>query len=179
MSKPVKDLITKELAAAYAGVDSACVVDLTGLDAIATHKVRGALRSKGIALHVVKNRLARRAFADGPLAPLGSVLQGPCALAIGGESIVDVAKELVRLTKEHGAIALKMAIIEGEPDLANVAEVATWKSKAETQGEVVMLALSPGARISGCLRAPGGLIAGCLKAIIEKAEKGDDDAAAA
>ena len=177
MSKPLKDLITNELGKAYEGVDSACVVDLTGLDAVSTHTLRGALRDKGIQLRVVKNRLARRAFTDGPLAPLGASLDGPCALAVGGESIVDVAKELVRWGREFPVITLKKAIIEGEPELADVVDLAKWKNRTETQGEIVMLALSPARRLAGCLAGPGGRIAGCLKAIAEKAEPASDAAA--
>lgn len=178
MSKPVKNLIIDELAKRYAGVSDACVVDLTGLDAIATHKLRRALRSQGIELHVVKNRMARRAFASGPLAPLGTYLDGPCALATGGESVVDVAKTLLKCVKDFPKVALKKAIIEGDAALVPIDQLAKWKSKKESQGEVVVLATSPGRRIAGCLTGPGGRIAGCLKAIIEKAEKATPEEAA-
>lgn len=169
MSKPVKDIVTNEIAARYKGVDSACVVDLTGLDSIKTHKLRGGLRQKGIELHVVKNRLARRAFASGALAPLGKSLVGPCALATGGQSIVDVAKELVKWAKDLRTIGLKKAIVEGDPDLVDVEVVATWKGRPELQGEAAMLASSPGRRLAGCVGGPAGRIAGCVKAIVEKA----------
>ena len=53
----------------------------------------------------------------------------------------------------------------------DVEQVAAWKGKLETQGEVAMLAASPGRRLAGCIVAPGGRIAGCVKAIIEKLEK--------
>ncbi len=171
MSKPVKNLEIQDLSKRYAGVDSACVVDLTGLDAIATHKLRGGLRSKGIELHVVKNRLAKRAFADSPLAPIGTYLDGPCALATGGSSIVDIAKELVRWRKDLPAITLKKAVVEGDADLVDVEVLAKWRSRAEVQGEAAMLAVSPGRRLAGCVAGPGGRIAGCLKAIVEKLEK--------
>jgi large subunit ribosomal protein L10 len=163
----------------YAGVSSACVIDLTGMDAIATHKFRGTLRAKGIELHVVKNRMARRAFAGGPLAALGEYLDGPCALATGGESVVDVAKVLLSCVKEFPKLTVKKAIVDGDAELVPVDVLAKWKSKKETQGEVIMLATSPGRRIAGCLTGPGGRIAGCLKAIIEKAEKAGAERAAA
>jgi large subunit ribosomal protein L10 len=179
MSKPVKDLITKELREQYQGVDSVCVVDLTGLDSKANHAFRGGLRAKGIAMHVVKNSLARRAFREGPLAPLGEALDGPCALVTGGESIVDVAKELAKWAKQFPQVGLKKAIIEGDADLVGVAELATWKGRTELIGEIAMLAASPGRSIAGCLNSPGGKIAGCLKALIEKQEGGEEEAAAA
>ena len=95
MSKPVKDLISSTLKSRYEGVQDVCVVDLTGLDVQRTQRLREDLRSKSMRLQVVKNSMARRAFADGPLAPLGERLKGPCALVTGGDSIVEVAKVLV------------------------------------------------------------------------------------
>lgn len=171
MSKPVKDLITRQLAAKYANVSSACVVDLTGIDAIATHKLRGGLRAKGIELHVVKNRMARRAFAGGPLEAVSGSLEGPCALATGGESIVDVAKMLTQLLKDFPALKLKKAVVDGDRELVDVSVVATWRNRRETMGEVAMAICSPGRRLAGCLGGPAGRIAGCVKAVIEKAEK--------
>ena len=100
MSKPVKNLMTEEYKKAYAEVTSACVVSVIGLDAQATNRLRGELRSKDIQIKVVKNSLARRAFLDGPLGPLGDALDGPCAVVTGGASIIDVAKLLAKAKKE-------------------------------------------------------------------------------
>jgi large subunit ribosomal protein L10 len=173
MSKPVKNLVMAELVKRYAGVDSACVVELTGINGVATHKLRGSLRSKGIELHVIKNRLAKRALAETKLSPVREALEGPCALATGGSSIVDVAKELVRLRKDFPTLALKKTVVEGDTSLVDVELVAKWKGKLETQGEVAMLAASPGRRLAGCIVSPGGKIAGCVKAIVEKLEKAE------
>ncbi len=171
MSRKTKQFVTNEYASWYEGVDSACVVDLTGLDANSNHKLRGELRNKGIELRVIKNSMARRAFADGPLDPLGKALKGPCALAHGGDSIVDVAKELVRLAKEMDAITLKVGMIEGDPELMRVDDLAKMKSRAELQGEVLMLALSPWRRVAGCATAPWAVVAGCVKALADKDEE--------
>src|SRR3989304_347874 len=78
-------------------VESACVVSVIGLDAISTNKLRGELKAKNVRLQVVQNNLARRALAQSTLAPLGAVLEGPCALVTGGGSMIDVAKLLVGL----------------------------------------------------------------------------------
>ena len=41
MSKAVKDLMIKEVSRRFQGVDSACVVDLSGLDAVTTNQMTG------------------------------------------------------------------------------------------------------------------------------------------
>jgi len=173
MSKPVKDLISRDYRNRYDGVDSACVVSVIGLDAISTNRLRGELGSGNIRLQVVKNRLARRAFVDTALEPLGKVLEGPCAFVIGGESIIDVARTLVNLKKTYPAIELKQGMLDGDSELIDVAKLAKMKSRVELLGEVAMLIASPARSVAGCLAGPGGRIAGCLKTMADKEDGGE------
>ena len=169
MSKPVKAMITAELRESYAGIDSACVVDLTGLNVQAQERLRSTLRGKSARLRVVKNSLARRAFQDTPLEPLGNVLEGPCGLVTSSESIIETAKVLVAAVKELKELKLKQALIDGDAHLFTVEEVSQLKGHGELVGEVAMLITSPGRAVSGCLRAPQARVAGCLQAIVDKA----------
>lgn len=171
MSKPVKDVITHEYQARYSELASACVVNVIGLDAVSTNRLRNELGAKKIRLQVVRNSLARRALADHPLAPLASAMKGPCALVTGGDSMIDVAKLLVSMKKTYPKLELKVGIIDGDPDIIDVEQMAKMKSRVEMLGEVAMMIASPGRRVAGCVASPGGKIAGCVKAIVEKAEK--------
>jgi large subunit ribosomal protein L10 len=168
MSKPVKDLITRDYQESYRDVDSACVISVVGLDAVSTNRLRGELLAKNVRLRVVKNSLARRAFADSPLAPLGDALEGPCSLVTADESAIDIAKLLVECKKKYPQIELKRGILDGDPELLDVEQLAKMKSRLELLGELAMLLTSPGRAIAGCLSGPGGRIAGCLKAMVEK-----------
>ncbi len=169
MSKAVKALVSKELKHRYSGVESACVVELTGLDVPAQEKLRRTLAKKSARLEVVKNSLARVAFKGGPLAPLGEALSGPCALVTGGDSPVEIAKLLIEAAKEFTTLKLKRAIYEGEPTLLTIDALAKMRSRADLLGEVAFLLTSPGRAVAGCLRSPQSKIAGCLKAMIDKA----------
>jgi large subunit ribosomal protein L10 len=173
MSKPVKDLITQEYVGRYSKLSNACLVSVIGLDAISTNKLRGTLRARRIEMQVLKNSLARRAFADGPLAPLAGALDGPCALVVGGESIIDVAKALVEMKKTYPGIELKQGILEGDPDLVDVERLARMKSRGELLSDLAMLIASPGRRLAACLLGPGGRLAGCFKAMADKEEKAE------
>ena len=167
MSKPIKDMLTNYLRQRYEGVNSACVVDLTGLDVATTHKLRCELRDKNGRMEVVQNRLARRAFRDTPLAPLGETLTGPSALVVA-DALVDIAKALVSFAKENKALTLKDAILEGDPQLLSVAELSKMMSLAELLSEVASLISGPGRLIASAASSPQSKIAGCLKAIAEK-----------
>lgn len=173
MSKPVKEMITRDVENRFAGVDSACVVNVSGVNAVAANRMRGALKKQNIHMHVVKNSLARRALGNGPLGPLVSGLKGPSALVWGDPAVTDIAKELVNWAKELKTLELKHGIFEADPDLLTVEELARMKGKRELIGEIAMLISSPGRRIAGALQSPAGKIAGCLKAIVEKAEPGE------
>ncbi len=179
MSKRVKDLETKELTGRYGELDSVCVVSVSGMDAISANRLRGALIERSMELHVVRNRLTRRALGDGPLGPLVKSLNGPCAFVTSDASVVDVAKELVRLAGEYPKLELKDGILDGDETLVPVTDIAKMKSRVEMLGDVVMLALSPGRRVAGCLTGPGGRIAGGIKALVDRLEGGDPEAEAA
>lgn len=166
-------MMTREYTKCYAGVDSACVVSVVGLDAISTNRLRGELRSRNLRMRIIKNSLARRALANGPLGPLGRALAGPCALVTGGESIIDVARTLVGLRNTYPAIELKQGILDGDPEILEVEQLAKMKSWSEQLGEVAMLISSPARLVAGCLAGPGGRFAGCLRAITEKEDGGE------
>jgi large subunit ribosomal protein L10 len=170
MSKPLKQLITDNFRRQYEGVDSACVVDLTGMDVGATTRFRRSLREQSIRVRVVKNSLAARAFKESPLGPLGDALDGPCALVTGGDSIVDVAKALAQAAKEFKAIALKQAMIDGDPNLMLVEDLAKFLSRGELFSKIALLLSSPGRAVAGAVAGPQGRLAGCIKAIAEKGE---------
>lgn len=170
MSKPVKDMITSVLRDRYSEFESACVVQLTGLDVHATEDIRRKLRERSARLEVVKNSMARRAFEGTRLEPLGKALQGPCALVTAPEAIIEVAKELVDLARTFDSLQLKEAILEGDENLMTVLELSKMKSKADFLGEVAMLAMSPARSIAGCASSPQAKIAGCLKAIADEGE---------
>src|SRR4051812_35553636 len=101
MSRKVKELLEGEIHKRYNALDSALVVDVSKLTGVQANQFRGRLHSKGIELHVVKNRSAKRALSQSALAPVGKSLSGPCALVTGGPSIIELAKELVEMLKEY------------------------------------------------------------------------------
>jgi large subunit ribosomal protein L10 len=172
MSRAVKELVEKELKKQYAELDSVMVVSVHKLKGTEVNKLRGELRKKGIEVHVIKNRATKRVLSGTALDPVKSILTGPCAFVTGGPSPVDTAKELLRLAKDYTTLELRCGMVEGEPEVLSVEAISKRRSRAELQGEIVMLAVSPARKIAGCLKL-GGKIAGCVKAIADKLEKGE------
>jgi large subunit ribosomal protein L10 len=172
MSKPVKDLIIRELKSHFADLDSAVVVNPIALTATENNQLRRALKAKNITMELVKNSLASRALADTALAKVGELLYGPSALVSGGDSPVEVARELFAWTKKLTKLEIRGAVVEGQVvDAQGVEVLSKLPNRVELQGQLVTLFNSPGARLASCIAAPGARIAGCIKARVEKLEE--------
>jgi large subunit ribosomal protein L10 len=180
MSKRVKALITSELQTKFKGADSVVVVDYLGIDSKTTAGIRSDLRKKQVKLTVVRNALAAKALETAGLKGAGGLLKGTNAVVYGGESVVDIVKELVEQAKKVDKLKIKGSIVEGQL-LDNKATEALAKlpSKKELQAMIVGQILGPGRKIAGQLKGPAGKLAGQIKAVEEKAKEKEGAAPAA
>ncbi|MHC5082320.1 MAG: 50S ribosomal protein L10 [Planctomycetota bacterium] len=172
MSYFVKGLIQSEYDQKFTGMSEFVVINTTGIGGVDNNVMRGELKAKGIRLTTVKNSLMRRTVQGMEMDTAADLfLAGPCTIAYGGDSVVDVAKEIVDWSKKIKVIELKGAYVDGMVvDGAGVVDLSKLPSRAELQGQVVQLAQSPGANLAGAIAGPGGHIAGCIKSLIEKLE---------
>jgi ribosomal protein L10 len=78
------------------------LTDFTGLNVNAMTELRRSLKSSGAEYLVVKNRLARRVFAEAvDLPDITASLEGPTGLVFGYEDAVTAAKTLSDFAREH------------------------------------------------------------------------------
>ena len=96
MSKAVKEMITDDIRQRLSGVGDALLVNVSALDANRVYRLRKELREKNIHLMVIKNSLARRAFAGTSLSPMVEGLDGPAAVVWGSTDIIDLAKHITK-----------------------------------------------------------------------------------
>jgi large subunit ribosomal protein L10 len=180
MSKRVKSLITAELQNKFKGADSVVVIDYTGIDSKTTGGIRSDLRKKKVKLTVVRNALAAKALENAGLKGAGGLLKGTNAVCYGGESVVDIVKELVEQAKKVEKLKIKGSIVEGQLlDSKATTALAKLPSKKELQGMIVGQILGPGRKIAGQLKGPASKIAGQIKTVEEKAKEKEGAAAPA
>lgn len=177
MSKPIKNLITDTYKKQFADLDGAVLIDIRGVASNTNNTLRHGLAQKKVKVTVVKNSLAAKAMEGTILRGLASLLEGPTAMVYGTNkdvTVVDVAREVVKLAKEIEQLQVKGALMEGQLFQANEIEaLSKYPTKAEAQGQVIQIILTPAQKLVGSILGPGRKVASLVKAIEEKLEKGE------
>lgn len=172
MSKPVKNLMTKSYRKRFQNLDGAVLVDIRGIKSNENNELRSDLAQKKITLTVVKNSLAKRAWSGTALEQLGQLLDGPCAVVYGADTVVDVARAMIEQVKKLDKLTFRGALMEGQlfgPD--QIEALSKYPTKAEAQGQVIQLILSPAGNVISAVTSGGASLAGILTTLIEKLEK--------
>ena len=167
MSKPVKELILADYKKRFDNVEAALVIDVRGMDANDNNALRLDLASKDIRVTIVKNSLARKAFAGTGLEAIIGSLQGPSALAYGAESVVNVAREMVAWARKLEHLDLRAAVMDGElfEGQAGVTRLSQKPTRLEAKARVVQLVLAPAATLVAAMLGPPSGILSIVKEI--------------
>jgi large subunit ribosomal protein L10 len=178
MSKYVKELMMDQLRSDLDGNRSLLILDLKDLDAVAEHGLRRDLRKKSIHLRVLKNSLARRVFADLGMDGLSRFLEGPSAMAWGGEGITELAKEISSQVKTLKKPAIKGGVVEGVvvgPE--QVDDITKLPSREVLIGQVIALLLGPAREALSLLSTGGSTLVGQLEALAKRQQEADGEGA--
>ena len=175
MSKPVKEMMMRDYQDRLEGVDDALLVSIRGVPANDNNRMRLGLLEKDIRVTVIRNNLAKHAFDGSGLSGLEPLLEGPSALVYGGETVVDVAREIVKWGKEVEKLEQKGAVLDGElfAGADGVERLSKFPMREESIAQAVTLILSPARNLVGAALGPGGRLMGIVKAIEDKLEKGE------
>ena len=178
MSKYVKELMMDQLRSDLDGNRSLLILDLKDLDAVAEHGLRRDLRKKSIHLRVLKNSLARRVFADLGMDGLSRFLEGPSAMAWGGEGITELAKEISSQVKALKKPAIKGGVVEGVvvgPE--QVDDITKLPSREVLIGQVIALLLGPAREALSLLSSGGSTLVGQLEALAKRQQEAGGEGA--
>lgn len=132
MNRQEKAQIIDGLSAKAQRASIAVVTDFKGMSVESLTELRVKLREVGVDYQVVKNTLARLAFTETPHGVLNDHMKENCAVALGYEDPVALAKALADYAKTNKKFALRFGSLEGKYlDEEAVKELAKLPGKPE------------------------------------------------
>ena len=137
-----------ELKEQIEGSTALLLTEYRGLTVSEITELRAALREGGARFAVIKNTLIRRALEQTDAADLGSLVDGPSAVAFVREDPVAAAKSVTSAAKKFPALVLKGGFVEGRVLSADEA-----KALADLESREVMLSKLAGMMKSEMSRA--------------------------
>lgn len=114
--------------------DAILLTEYRGLTVSDISELRHSLAEGGASFAVVKNTLMRRAAEDSAMTELGSLLEGPTAVAFVEGDPVAAAKKVVEAIKRFPALVLKGGFMDGR-----MLSAAEAKALADLESREVML----------------------------------------
>jgi large subunit ribosomal protein L10 len=121
-----KKAVVAEIAAQVAAAQTVVVAEYRGITVENMTQLRAQARKEGVYLRVLKNTLARRAFADTPFAGLSDQLVGPLAYGISNDPVA-AAKVMHEFAKTNDKFIVKAGampnFIMSAKDVGNLASM--------------------------------------------------------
>ncbi len=176
MSRRMKELMARELADGFRETDSCVVVGIGRMDVLSVTELRNVLRSEGLHFRVLKNRVAAHALKEIGWTGVDELLDGPSALAFGGESGALAASRLLVdwNRKLPDTLSIRGGLMDGKVlDEGAVRRLATIPDKATLYG---MLAFAVAAPVSQIASLVNDLLSGVARAVGALAEKSEGGA---
>ncbi|MFN3454874.1 MAG: 50S ribosomal protein L10 [Pseudobdellovibrio sp.] len=154
MLRADKDTDIKLISEKFSQAKGAFVVDFKGMKVEQATALRKKLHAAESEMKVVRNTLAKRAFAGNEVAEkaLSEHLTGTNAIVFAFNEVVGVAKTLADFGKDVEALKIKSGMMDGEAlDQNKIKFLATLPGKDQLRAQLLMLMKEPGARLARVL----------------------------
>ena len=154
---------------AMANVEGMVLTSLKGLNVGEVTDLRRRLRAENVQLKVIKNTLAKKAFAETELSALADDFAGETAIAWSSEDAVAPAKIVMNFKKDKPDFIVKAGFVSGERiDGDGVAQLSKLPSLDELRSKILGLLQAVPQKLVAQINAPGQQIAGVINAHVEK-----------
>jgi large subunit ribosomal protein L10 len=172
MPSLVNEVLLADLQREFQSMCSCVVVEFSNLQPQQDIESRGQLRDLGVHYRVVRNRLARRAFADIGI-DLGGALSGRCGIAVAPEEkaigAAKILRDWIKKTK-NPPLSIKGGVVEGTAFVGKAAEAIADLPDRDTVNTQIVTAISgPARQLAMVLSAVAGGLARCIQAKVDKA----------
>ena len=170
MDRVAKETFVTELRDRLNKAPVVYLTDFTGLDVKEMTGLRRSLKESGAEYLVVKNRLAKLAFAETELPDITENLEGPTGMGFGDDGPVAPAKALSEFAKLHNKKpTFKLGIMDAKIlDIAQIDRIAKLPSHEALLAQLAGVMEAPLVELASVLGAKLQEMAGLLGALQEK-----------
>ena len=173
-----KKVLVGEVAEVAKDALSVVAAEYRGLTVAQMTELRSKARASGVYMRVVKNTLARKAFAGTAFEPVGPKLKGPLLLAFSKEDPGAAARVVKAFSKDNEKLVATLVSLGGEVLPAkDLEKVATLPTKDQARAQLLGLLTSPAQQLAAVIAAPATDLARVIAAFADK-RKGEAGAPA-
>ena len=157
---------------------SVVAAEYRGLRVSQMTDLRAKARASGVYMRVVKNTLARKAFAGTAFEPVGPKLKGPLLLAFSKDDPGAAARVIKAFSKDNEKLVATLVSLGGEvlPG-KDLEKVATLPTKDQARAQLLGLLVAPAQQLAAVIAAPATDLARVIAAFADK-RKGEAGAPA-
>ena len=145
---------------------SVVAAEYRGLTVTQMTDLRAKARAQGVYMRVVKNTLARKAFAGTAFEPVGLKLKGPLVLAFSKDDPGAAARVVKAFSKDHDKLIATLVSLGGEvlpgKDLEKVASLPT---RAQALSQLLGVLKAPIQKFVSTLAAPNQKLVRTIAAV--------------
>ncbi|MBK6745680.1 50S ribosomal protein L10 [Ottowia sp.] len=159
LNRSEKEAVISEVTSLAAQAQTLVMAEYRGITVADMTKLRTDARSKGVALSVLKNTLARRAVVGSSFEVVSDQMTGPLIYGFS-EDAVAAAKVVADFAKTNDKMVIRGGVYGGKPlDANGVKELASIPTKEVLLAQLCGLLMSPISRtamVLGALAAKKG-----------------------
>ena len=170
-----KKAIVSEVNAVAAGALSLVVADSRGCSVEQMTALRRDARDKRVVLRIVRNTLAKRAFAGTEYECVTEALSGPSLFGFAMEEPGAAAKLFKDFAGEHESFQVKALAVGGQLlDASQIDALAELPTREQAIAMLMGVMLEPVAKLARVMNEIPGKLARTLAAVREQKEQGGD-----
>jgi large subunit ribosomal protein L10 len=145
---------------------SVVAAEYRGLTVSQMTDLRSKARASGVYMRVIKNTLARKAFAGTAFEPVGPKLKGPLVLAFSKDDPGAAARVVKAFSKDHDKLVATLVSLGGDvlsgKDLDKVASLPT---RAQALSQLLGVLKAPIQKLVGTIAAPNQKLVRTIAAV--------------
>lgn len=161
-----KKVLVTEVADVAKTALSVVAAEYRGLTVAQMTDLRSKARASGVYMRVVKNTLARKAFAGTAFEPVGPKLKGPLVLAFSKDDPGAAARVVKDFSKANEKLVATLVSLGGEvfsgKDLEKVASLPT---RAQALSQLLGVLKAPIQKLVGTIAAPNQKLVRTIAAV--------------